>query len=192
MLSGTVPQRLRRAGRPLRPPQQRGHPRDELLRTERLGHVVVGAQLQAAHAVGLLAARGEHDDRNGGSGRVAPKRLTDQHAVHARQHHVEHDEIGLHAPRVGHDVVAGRQVLDGMTGPLEIPANEIGDVLAVFDDKNTGHGSILLQGRRPKAEGQRQNPRASTRRCRNEMSLSSAFGLWPAASDLCQTRAPPE
>ena len=43
--------------------QERAHARHQLLGAERLDHVVVGADLQADDAVGLVAARGEHHDR---------------------------------------------------------------------------------------------------------------------------------
>ena len=36
-------------------------------------------------------------------------------------------------------------MFDRMPGALEIPSNQIGDVLAVFDDENAGHGGILLK-----------------------------------------------
>src|SRR5260221_5120354 len=36
--------------------------REKLARAERLGDVVVGAQLEAHHAVGFVASSGEHDD----------------------------------------------------------------------------------------------------------------------------------
>ena len=38
--------------------------RDQLAHGERLGHVVVGAGVEAADLVGLLPARGQHDDRH--------------------------------------------------------------------------------------------------------------------------------
>ena len=57
--------RLVRAGPvELASPQDRPDPRHELARAERLDDVVVGAELEADDAVGLLAAGGEHDDRH--------------------------------------------------------------------------------------------------------------------------------
>ena len=46
--------------------------RHQLARGEGLGDIIVGAGLQAAHAILLLAARGQHDDRHiGGVGHAA-------------------------------------------------------------------------------------------------------------------------
>src|SRR5918994_3491845 len=44
-------------------PENRSHPGHDLTRGEGLGDVVVGAQLEAHDAVGLLASGGEHDHR---------------------------------------------------------------------------------------------------------------------------------
>ncbi len=52
--------RTRRAA----PAQDAAHARDQLARRERLGDVVVGAELEADDAVDLVAARSEEDDRH--------------------------------------------------------------------------------------------------------------------------------
>ena len=46
------------------PPQHRADPGEHLLGREGLGDIVVGAGVEAADAVGLLAAGGHHDDRD--------------------------------------------------------------------------------------------------------------------------------
>ena len=51
--------------------QDRPDPGDELARAERLGQVVVGAELEAEQLVQLVVAGGEHDHRQV---RVAPDR----------------------------------------------------------------------------------------------------------------------
>ena len=50
-------------GQERRPPQHRADAASELADRERLGDVVVGAQLEAEHLVDLVVARGQHDDR---------------------------------------------------------------------------------------------------------------------------------
>src|SRR5579859_585878 len=58
---------------------------------ERLGHVVVRAELQPAYLIDVFAARCQHDDRRVGD---TPDRLQDIEAVHARQHHIEQHDVG--------------------------------------------------------------------------------------------------
>ena len=48
----------------LRAAQHARDAREQLHQRERLGHVVVGAELEAAHAIELRAARRKHDHRH--------------------------------------------------------------------------------------------------------------------------------
>ena len=66
------------------------HARQQLARIEGLAEVVVGAHLDADDAVELLAARGEHDDRQV---RARTQIAAQRQAVLARQHDVEHDDV---------------------------------------------------------------------------------------------------
>jgi hypothetical protein len=69
--------------------QQRAHAGDELARAERLGEVVVGAEVEAADAVVLGRLCGEHDDRDVG---VAAHLAAHLLAGQVREHEVEdHD-----------------------------------------------------------------------------------------------------
>ena len=75
------------------------HPGDELVHAEGLGHVVVRPGVEAADLVGLLRARGEHQD---GDERVdAPQLLAHGVAVHVREHQIQDDGVGTLAPRQG-------------------------------------------------------------------------------------------
>jgi hypothetical protein len=69
--------------------------RDELLLAERLDDVVVGAGLEAADALELVAACGEHQH---GDGRHVANPVEDAPAVDLGHGDVEHNEIG--PPRV--------------------------------------------------------------------------------------------
>ena len=62
----------------------------ELAQRERLGDVVVGAQLQPHHLVDLLGLGRQHDDRHRAAAAQPP---ADLEAVEPREHEVEHDEI---------------------------------------------------------------------------------------------------
>jgi hypothetical protein len=61
-VSAFATRRSRQAPCSWRPPHQRTQPRQQLARTKRLGHVVVGAHLQSNHPVRFFAASGQHED----------------------------------------------------------------------------------------------------------------------------------
>ncbi len=64
--------------------------RGQFARIEGLGQVVVGAQFQAHDAVHILAARGQHDDRDLALSAQPAENLE---AVDARQHDVQHHQV---------------------------------------------------------------------------------------------------
>ena len=65
---------------------------DELLHRERLHEVVVGADLERVHPVVLGAAGGDDDDRRADA--LAARLLDHLPAVEAREHQVEHADVG--------------------------------------------------------------------------------------------------
>ena len=75
--------RTSRGERRADPAQHRAHARDQLVERERLGDVVVGAGVQPAQPVGLLAARGQHDDRQIRGRRLAAQLAAQLEAGHA-------------------------------------------------------------------------------------------------------------
>src|SRR5919197_3920397 len=70
--------------------QHRADAREQLARAEGLGDVVVGAELEAHHAIGLFLAPGEHHHGDLGLVAHAPR---DRHAVLAAQAEVEHHQV---------------------------------------------------------------------------------------------------
>jgi hypothetical protein len=89
-------------------PQQRLEPRHQLDCLERLGEIIVGAQLQADHFVHDLPSRRQHHDRRGHA--ALTQLAADIEAVHPGQHDVEDDEIVATCRRPGQPgfPVAGR------------------------------------------------------------------------------------
>jgi len=86
-------------------PELRVRSSEQLSGRERLGEVVVRAHLEADDAIGLLAARGQHDDRRV---RLGAQLAAKRQAVLARQHQVEHDQIDLAArERCPHRLAVG-------------------------------------------------------------------------------------
>jgi hypothetical protein len=63
---------------------------DHLRSRERLDHVVVGAELQAGHPIGLLASGREQDDRDRGLGADPADHLE---AIQLGQHDVNHGQV---------------------------------------------------------------------------------------------------
>src|SRR6267143_340013 len=80
-----------RLGRLGGPAQHRAYARRDLARGERLEHVVVGAKLQADHAVRLLVTAGEDDH---GHVTPLPQRAEEREPAPVRQHEVEDHEVG--------------------------------------------------------------------------------------------------
>ena len=77
-----------------RPTQHATNPGFQFLGTERLDHVIVGAQLQTGDAISHVAKGGEQDDRHL---RLGSNALGDRKAIELGHHHVEHHQVGLKA-----------------------------------------------------------------------------------------------
>src|SRR5439155_25159605 len=113
------------------------HPGQELEHAERLRDVIVRAEAQAAHLVGLLAAGREDEDRHAAS--FVPQRPEHPVAVEARKHQVENDEIGRRVAGTGEPL---RAVLDDeylVALNLEVVAEAEREIGVVFHDENARH-----------------------------------------------------
>jgi hypothetical protein len=118
-------------------PQDSLDPGEQLARGVRLGHVVVGADLQSDDLVDLTVLGREHDDRHGG---LQAQRAADIDAGQPREHQVEQDEVGAMV------VELGERVGPGLGDPDVIPllAEEVGERVRegglVLDEEDTAHG----------------------------------------------------
>lgn len=117
--------------RPLGPPCHRPYSCHQLPYAERLRQIVVGAQFQAQHPVGLLSARAEDEDGNVGDLSDAP---ADVDAVHVRQSQVEQDDIAV---RTSQAVGAGGHVIDRQPEVSEPLGERFGDRLVVLDEQHS-------------------------------------------------------
>ncbi len=90
----------------MRAAHQRAQPRGQLVQIDRLDHVVVGAEVQAADAIGHCVARGQHQHRQRQPGLAHGGQHVEP--VLARQPEVEHrGGVGLGAQLAfGSDAVA--------------------------------------------------------------------------------------
>ena len=105
--------------------------RDKLARAERLGHVVVRAETEAADLVDIVLSGGNHEDRDV---TLFPDSLADLKAVHPRQHQVEHDQVKLFRERLVQSLPAVVLHLDLEIRELEIILFQFRDGFFVFDD----------------------------------------------------------
>ena len=114
---------------------------DEFADAEGLGDVIVGAEIEAADDVFLLALCGEHEDGHGEFFRADG--AADFKAVEAREHDIEDDEVrgavegGIEALLA----VAGGADLVAEGGEVVLEGAEDGGV--VFDDEDGRHGGKL-------------------------------------------------
>ncbi len=148
-----------------RPTQHRLDAGEQLLRGEGLRDVVVGAQAQASHLVLLGALRCQHDDR---AARPLANEPADLEAVEAREHHVEHDQIGLVCREALQRLLAAGRARDAVAGGLEVEADDLQVARLVVD------GEYPLSGHR------HGSPRGSVR------SRPRRWRLRPSVATLCR------
>jgi hypothetical protein len=145
-----VPLQHRRGG-PVRPAGQRANPGDQLGQGERLGQVVVGAQLQTGHPVGEVAGGGQHQDA--GQRAAGDQPAADLVAVYAgqlpveQQHVVVVDGEALQAARgrvqLGHRAARTVDLLGAR--PLRMPVGRVEpDELERLPHVPSGVGHTLL------------------------------------------------
>ena len=120
----------------VRAPQQRLDPAHQLAQPERLGQVVVGAELEADDLVDLVVARGEDEDRHLGPGRADA--AEDLEAVDPGQPDVEDDEVGRLVGRDVEALLAGAGDGDLVAFLLEGVLDATRDGVLVFDDEDGG------------------------------------------------------
>jgi len=120
----------------------RADTRFEFLRLERLQHVVVGAAVQALHAVVQFIARGEDDHRRVTIALAETRKQ--RHAVDAGQAEIENDELVavLRERLFGEDAVVHH--VDREAGLFEAALNAARDGAVVFDQKDS-HGVAQVQ-----------------------------------------------
>jgi hypothetical protein len=71
----------------------RSQPRVGDMDVDRLGQVVVRAELKPLHNVFSVGQAGDKDDGQVGGFRLVANALKDGEAAHARHHHVEQDDV---------------------------------------------------------------------------------------------------
>ena len=164
------PHRRLDAGRRVQPPQHGVDAGDELGRRERLDDVVVGAEPQPDDAVGLLAARGQQDDRRVVAGAASrTRRMTSRPSIPGSMR--------------SSTMRSGAQLLDGrhrgvavdrearaVAGALEVAADDLADRRLVVDDEDVAAGVVDVSPWRPcgrRAGGARALRKLARSSCRD-------------------------
>ncbi len=122
-------------------PQDRAQPRQELTRPEGFGYIVVGAELEADHAVRLVPSRREHDDRDRAAAADAPEHFQAVHPWHhhVEEHHIERARGQRREPTPSIGSVRQREALR-----LEVTREQLVQSLVVIDEEHaSGHGPSL-------------------------------------------------
>ena len=112
---------------------QRPHPGGQLAEGERLGEVVVRAELQALDAVADVAGGGEHQHPGGHA--ELDDLAADVVAVDEREVAVEHDHVVVVDPDALQGGGAVVHDVDGHGLPAQSGGHRIGEQLLVLDDE---------------------------------------------------------
>jgi hypothetical protein len=127
-------------------PQHRAHPCEQLARVEGLGQIIIGAHLEAHDAIGVLADRGQHDDRHR---RGRADAAAEAQPVLARQHEVEHDEADAGAVQRLHHGSAVVRDRDPVAVLRQEFRQEGADFLVIVDDeemRSRNHAAVSGAG----------------------------------------------
>ena len=122
------------------PPQLALHPGQHLNGIERLGDIVVRADVQPQHLVRILTLGGEQDD---GDIPLLPELGGGPDAVQLRHHHVHEDQVNVPAAHGGYRLlpIIGLHRLVALTGQIDFQRRN--NVPVVVTDQNGVHGQPL-------------------------------------------------
>src|SRR6185369_1578024 len=126
-------------------PAQRLDPRQQLLKTEWLGDVIVGAGPERFDLEVHRVLRGEYQDRHAEP--AIPKGPEHLHSVHAREPEIENDEVVLALRSDSQRFGPVRHQLGLMLLLFEAAFDVLTDRTVVFDDENLHSAAIPPTGR---------------------------------------------
>ncbi len=125
--------------------EQRPHAGQQLHHAERLGQVVVGAQVEPVGLVELVALGREHHDGDVPCGRLAPQAAQHREAVHIGQHDVEEHEVGNGLGAGVEELSRRREALRADARLGEGVERELEDARVILEivDRGFRHGFLL-------------------------------------------------
>jgi hypothetical protein len=113
---------------------ERPKARQELARIERLGQIVVGPELEADDSVGILTARGQHQDRHV-THCAQPREKTEP--IEPGKHYVEHHDVEGLPFQLAESVLRVLRPVEGETVARKILGDHRCQNLVVVDEEHT-------------------------------------------------------
>ena len=130
----------------LRAAQHGAHAGHQFARTERLGDVIVGAGIQAAHPVAILTTRGQHDDGHVTGALIAADPPAHLDPRQRRQHPIQQDQVRRFLNNHQDRFFTVNRFGDSVALALKVVTKHGDQGRFVFDDQNMlvdiGHGSF--------------------------------------------------
>src|SRR5712692_5201071 len=118
--------------------QHSPHPRHEFARAEWFHHVIVCADFKAQNAIDFLSLGSQENNGNVFEALIGAKAPANLDAVHIRQQDVQHHQIGGLAAKVLETLFATKKSFDLKALFNKVVADQVDDVLLIFDDDNAG------------------------------------------------------
>ena len=109
-------------------------PSEELVHSEWLGEIVVGAEVERFDLGRFGAAAGQHDDRDRSP---AAKTAYDIEAVHARKTQIEDDHVGVMAGGEQQRFFTGGRQVGFVSARTEVHFESLENARIVFDDEDS-------------------------------------------------------
>jgi hypothetical protein len=131
------------------PAQHRLHARHQLAQVEGLGHVVVGAHLEAHHLVDRVAPAGDDDEA---AAPVLAHAARNRKTVFTGQAEVEQHEVGRVGGHQRHEGAAVVQLRDAEAVALQVVGQEQRDVDFIVEHRDVGAG-FMREGEHPESGG---------------------------------------
>ena len=125
---------LAAGGVPVVAPHLGADAREQLADAERLAHVIIGPQIESAHPIALVRARGEHDDRHMRAN--AAQALAYFEAAHAGQHDVHQQQRKRLRAKHRHGFLARRDGGHAIALVFEVIGEHGAHARLVFDHQH--------------------------------------------------------
>ena len=124
------------AAAPAPAPQMRLDAGHQFARAERFRDVVVAADFETQHAIDFFRPRGQKDNRRAREFARLPDAAAKIESILARQHHVEHDQIGLPCFEIAQRVACAGEDARLKPAARQVVFDQRSEFGFIFDDRD--------------------------------------------------------